>query len=95
MAQAALIGEPAEISPEKAKWDGSKYTGGIAFERSRYAVSVEENSRTYTLAQSYQVQRNITGPCVGSKVQGQPSSHQLLRHQTIKASISHLTMNVT
>ncbi|KAI0706661.1 hypothetical protein C8Q76DRAFT_801057 [Earliella scabrosa] len=68
VAQAALIGEPAEISPEKAKWDGSKYTGGIAFERSRYAVSVEENSRTYTLAQSYQVQRNITGPCAAAPV---------------------------
>ena len=83
-----LIGDEEAIGPEKAKWDGSKFVGGIAWERSYHAASLEEGSRTYTLAQSYQVQQNITGPCIGARVIGQPTAHQKLRHKIIKVCYS-------
>ena len=83
-----LIGDEEDISPDKATWNGTQYVGGIAWERSRFAASLEDTSRTYTLAQSYQVQRNTTGPCIGAKVIGQPSPHQQLRHTIIKVSFS-------
>ncbi|KAI0741221.1 hypothetical protein C8Q76DRAFT_791562 [Earliella scabrosa] len=37
-----LIGDEEDIGPEKAKWDGSKFVGGIAWERSYHAASLEE-----------------------------------------------------
>ncbi|KAI0716827.1 hypothetical protein C8Q76DRAFT_616910, partial [Earliella scabrosa] len=59
-AQRAGLGERQDRSPCKPtkKPDGS-YEGGTAFERHDLAAHVRNAPRCYTLAQSYQVQRNI------------------------------------
>lgn len=67
------------------KLDGS-YEGGTPFERDDHAMNVANSQRCYTLAQSYQVQRNTVGPAAAVKIgMGQePSAHLRLREQIIQ-----------
>ncbi|KAI0744320.1 hypothetical protein C8Q80DRAFT_1272880 [Daedaleopsis nitida] len=67
--------------------DGT-YEGGTPFESHDHLEPVANSQRCYTLAQSYQVQRNTVGPTAAVKIaMGQePSAHLRLREQIIQAA---------
>ena len=66
-ARDALIGDEAECDPFKPRIVNGVLTGGIRFERDRHAVNLSNGERCYTLAQSHQNAKNLTGPTAGAK----------------------------
>ena len=66
-ARDALIGDEAECDPFKPRIVNGVLTGGIRFERDRHAVNLSNGERCYTLAQSHQNVKNLTGPTAGAK----------------------------
>ncbi|KAI0709813.1 hypothetical protein C8Q76DRAFT_798600 [Earliella scabrosa] len=74
-------------SSKPSKTDGV-YSGGTAYERSDSAANVVNAPRCYTLAQSYQVQKNVVGPTASAKIgMGEaPNAHLLLRQEIVKAA---------
>lgn len=88
-ARDAVLGEADERTPDKPKGVHGDFTGtgGTGWERHKQAVSIGNSDRAYALAQSFQIQKNLTGPAVGAKVKdGNPSDHNELRLQTIQVS---------
>jgi len=49
---------------------GLTYTGGTHFERNGQAKPVKENTRCYTIGNSYKGPTKIMAPCMGGKVTG-------------------------
>jgi len=49
---------------------GLTYTGGTHFERNGQAKPVKENTRCYTIGNSYKGPTKIMAPCTGGKVTG-------------------------
>ena len=85
-ARDAALGPREDRTAEKAFFDpiSCRWQGGVEWERSELAVPVNSKSpRCYTLAQSYQYARNLTGPTVGAKVKGQLLTHHSLRNTLI------------
>ena len=85
-ARDAALGDRKDRTASKpVKLDGG-YKGGAAFERDDLAIHVRNAPRCYTLAQSYQVQRNVVGPAAGAKINmgASPSPHLQLRQDIIK-----------
>ncbi|RPD54153.1 hypothetical protein L227DRAFT_512088, partial [Lentinus tigrinus ALCF2SS1-6] len=81
------LGPPSERGVHKASLDEHGVWGeGIAFERSLLAANVTGAQRCYTLGQSYQVQRKLTGPSVGAKIDDEILNHHSLRQSILKAS---------
>lgn len=80
------LGPREERSAAKPTKIDGEYDGGAAFERDDSALNVRNAPRCYTLAQSYQVQRNIVGPAAGAKISmGEPpSDHLLLRKEILE-----------
>ncbi|KAI0730681.1 hypothetical protein C8Q76DRAFT_690725 [Earliella scabrosa] len=79
------LGPREDRTPDKPvkKPDGS-YEGGAKYERDDHALHVSNAPRCYTLAQSYQVQRNLAGPTASAKVSmGQSASPHLLSREKI------------
>ena len=64
-----------------------KWTGGIRWERSPLAVNVEGAPRCYTIGQSYQAPRNMSGPARGARVgDGELREHHVLRQKIARVS---------
>ncbi|KAI0705690.1 hypothetical protein C8Q76DRAFT_801423 [Earliella scabrosa] len=82
------LGPREERSATKPTKVDGEYDGGAAFERDDSALNVRNAPRCYTLAQSYQVQRNIVGPAAGAKISmgDPPSDHLLLRKEILEAA---------
>ena len=68
----------------KARKVDNKYEGGIAWERSDRAVNIGNSERCYTLAQSYQIQRNLAGPTTGTRDVDSDEWHAAMRAEVIK-----------
>ena len=85
-AQLHGLGVREDRTPSKAAKVNGRYEGGVQYEHDDLALHVGNAPRCYTLAQSYQVQRNIVGPAATTKVpMGQSASaHLLLREKIIK-----------
>ena len=61
--------------------DGN-WTEGVRWERSPLAVNVEGAPRCYTIGQSYQAPRNMSGPARGARVSdGDIREHHLLQQK--------------
>ena len=89
-AQKLALGLRKDRTPSKpTKTEDGTYTGGTHFERDDHALNVHNAPRCYTLAQSYQVQRNLVGPAAGAKIaMGEnPTEHLLLRQQIIEVCV--------
>ena len=77
-ARDGALGDPGDRDSQKARLDeDGAWVGGIRFERIRLAVNVEGADRCYTLGQSYQVQRNLSGPSVGAKIESDVTNHHI------------------
>ena len=64
-----VLGPVEERDAQKPRCSATgEYEGGTAFERSPHAHRIDAGGRCYTLPQSYQVTRNLTGPTVGAKI---------------------------
>ena len=89
-ARDAALGKREDRTANKAVKVDGVYQGGAAFERDDLAINVRNAPQCYTLAQSYQVQRNIVGPAAGAKISmgDSPSPHLQLRQDIIKVGIS-------
>ena len=71
--------EKAHVDPITGKW-----VGGIRWERSPLAYNLAKANRCYTLGQSYQHPRNLTGPAVGAKVDDKVMEHQVQRQEVLE-----------
>ncbi|RPD52058.1 hypothetical protein L227DRAFT_618139 [Lentinus tigrinus ALCF2SS1-6] len=84
------VGGPrAKRTPQKARQDeNGLWEGGVPWEHSNHAVNVSTSERCYTVAQSYQMPRNLAGPAVGAKIQmgEKPTAHLLLRQEIVEAA---------
>ncbi|KAI0686694.1 hypothetical protein C8T65DRAFT_701054 [Cerioporus squamosus] len=86
-ARDTALGADEDRDLRKARLDEDGiWRGGIAFERSALAVNVDGAERCYTLGQSYQVQRKLTGPSAGAKVEGEVLNHHVMRQEIMQAS---------
>ena len=76
-ARAEALGFRVDHSPHKPVKTDGVYEGGAKFERDDHALNVGNAPRCYTLAQSYQVQRNLAGPTASVKISmnEKPSEH--------------------
>lgn len=84
-ARDAALGKPEDRDLQKARLDDNGvWGGGVRFEHSRLAVNVEGADRCYTLGQSYQVQRKLTGPSAGAKVDGDILNHHKIRQTVLQ-----------
>jgi hypothetical protein len=63
----AALGPREDRTRDTPTWDGERYSGGLAFERNDRAKRVNEEGRTYTLANLLQKQKSWVGPCEGAK----------------------------
>ena len=95
-AQQAVLGLRADRSASKPTKVDDVYTGGTEFERHEQALNVRNAPRCYTLAQSYQVPRNLVGPTAGAKVNmgEEPSAHLKLREQVIKVRVTEALLSI-
>lgn len=82
--QEDILGSEELMDAEKARKVDGVWCGGIHWERSDYAVNIATSERCYTVAQSYQIQRNLTSPAVGAKVYGDRTTHHDLRKKVIQ-----------
>ena len=82
-----ILGERKDRDPNRARAVDNMYGGGVNFEQSDHAISLDGADRAYTLAQSYQVPRRIISPSVGAKVHGQVTKHHELRREIIMVII--------
>ena len=95
-AQRLGLGERNDRSPQKpTKLEDGTYEGGTAFERHDLALNVRNAPRCYTLAQSYQVQRNIVGPAAATKIAmgEEPSDHLRLRQKIIQVRLQPVALS--
>jgi hypothetical protein len=67
LARERALGPEADITLKKAEPSPNGYTGGLLFERSDRAINVGGCPRAYTLAVSYEAQRNMHAPAPGNK----------------------------
>lgn len=76
------LGEPGTRGPNKSYVgpDG-KWHDGTRWERSSMAKNVNNAPRCYPIAQSYQVQRNMTGPTEKAKTSAGLREHHILRQR--------------
>ena len=83
-----ILGNREDRSPDKAQFVDGQWTGGIAWERSEFAQCIGHSERCYTLAQSYQHQRNLVSPTAGAKVvdPSKPTAHHDMRSDAIQVS---------
>ena len=80
-----ILGDRDLRTSDRARVVGTHMSGGVAFERSIHAVSVNAMSpRCYTLGQSHQHSRSLVGPTMGAKVYGTESDHHALRRDIMK-----------
>ena len=92
-----VLGPREARDAERARKVGTTFCGGIPFEHSEHAISVNDASpRCYTLAQSYQHSRLLVGPTMGTKVYGVETEHHKLRRSILKvkrhfAHLKHCT----
>ena len=81
----AVLGPCEDHTRDGPTWDGERYSGGLAFERNDRAPCVNEEGRTYTLANSLQKQKSWVGPCEGVKSFGRvPDKALIIREKLIK-----------
>lgn len=64
------IGEESACSYDKPSCTPGHYEGGIRFERSKRAVNVRNAPRCYPVGPTFQKQRSLHAPGVGSKLDG-------------------------
>ncbi|TFK62688.1 hypothetical protein BDN72DRAFT_903035 [Pluteus cervinus] len=80
-----LIGAKEEVKLYKAVKTSNGYEGGIEFERSDQAISIDENGRAYFVTFSYQVQKALLAPSTGNKRQvGTETDHTELNNRLIR-----------
>ncbi|TFK59509.1 hypothetical protein BDN72DRAFT_905779 [Pluteus cervinus] len=80
-----LIGPEAKVKLYKPVKTSNGYEGGIAFERSDQAISIDENGRAYSVSFSYQIQKALLAPSVGNKRQtGAETDHTELNNRLIR-----------
>ncbi|TFK78641.1 hypothetical protein K466DRAFT_606793 [Polyporus arcularius HHB13444] len=84
--QTDILGPDELIDEDKARKVDGVWKGGIHWERSDHAINIAASERCYTVAQSYQIQRNLTSPAVGAKVYGDPTDHHTLRRKIIETA---------
>lgn len=80
------LGPRDERTPLKAKRQNKVWSGGAKYERSKRAKNVRNAPRCYSLAQSYQVQKNMTTPAASTKIamDEAPCEHMLDREKIIE-----------
>ena len=83
-----ILGDRKDRSPDKAQFVDGQWSGGIAWERSEFAQCIGQSEHCYTLAQSYQHQRNLVSPTAGAKVvdPSKPTAHHDMRSDAIQVS---------
>ncbi|KAI0710846.1 hypothetical protein C8Q76DRAFT_798371 [Earliella scabrosa] len=81
------LGAREKRGANKARVDADgNWTDGVRWERSPLAVNVEGAPRCYTIGQSYQAPRNMSGPARGARVgDGDIREHHLLRQKIAEA----------
>jgi hypothetical protein len=80
-----VLGPHEDHTRDAPTWDGECYSGGLAFKRNDCAKHVNEEGRTYTLANSLQKQKSWVGPCEGAKsFGGVPDEVLIIREKLIK-----------
>ncbi|TFK60160.1 hypothetical protein BDN72DRAFT_905211 [Pluteus cervinus] len=80
-----LIGPEDKVRLYKAVKTPNGYEGGIEFERSDQAISIDEDGRAYFITFSYQVQKALLAPSTGNKRQaGTETNHSELNNRLIK-----------
>ena len=67
--QQKVIGNPSEVTAEKARWceTAGRKVGGVALERDEQAVALGEGNRCYPAATSYQGPRDMNAPHMARK----------------------------
>ena len=84
------LGERKRRSRNKAFVNhAGEWEDGVRWEQSDLAINVEGAARCYTLGQSYQIPRNLVGPCAGSKIakDKELSEHHKLRQTILNVSL--------
>ena len=82
-----ILGEQKDRDPKHVRAVNNVYGGGMRFEQSDHAISLDSANRVYTLVQSYQVPCRIISPSAGAKVHGQVTKHHELRREIIMVII--------
>lgn len=82
-----ILGARKDHTPEKAEKVDGEWLGGVAWERSDFAVPIGKAERCFTMGQSYQLQHNLAGPSAGAKLvdgHGEPTPHHDMRLEAIQ-----------
>ena len=87
------MGAREDRDPNRPHLDNGEHVGGTRWERDIHAVPIGE-TRCFTLAQSYQVQRNVTGPTSSSRVFGDATEHHEIRNELINVSVDTIHRDV-
>ena len=83
--QAFILGPSNDRGPEKAVKVNGEWVGGVGFERSDRAVSIEKDKRCYQLATSFQVQKLLSAPAANTKVHEIKKDHDAkMRFEILK-----------
>ncbi|KAM5530028.1 hypothetical protein V8D89_016304 [Ganoderma adspersum] len=78
------ISSRSHRTPNKPHYVKGQFTeDGIEWERHDLAKSINKNKRAYPMTLSFEQQRNLVGPCAGTKIREDIAAHNQLRAETM------------